>query len=92
MPTFRDDEFRVRHARHECPTVSARERFELDADDRRWLDDELMVVRWRTQRLTALGYELPGAALLAFSDVDVHELERLIGKGCPPATALRIAA
>jgi hypothetical protein len=32
------------------------------------------------------------AASLALSEVDVHELERLIGNGCPPATAVRIAA
>ena len=41
---------------------------ELDtlASEWRRLDDDLTVVRWRT--------------------------ERLIGKGCPPATAVRIAA
>jgi len=31
------------------------------------------------------------AAFLAISQIDVHELERLIGSGCPPATAVRIA-
>jgi hypothetical protein len=56
------------------------------------IDDELMVVRWRTERLVALGYDPHDARLLAISQVDVHELERLIGKGCPPATAVRIAA
>jgi hypothetical protein len=30
-------------------------------------------------------------ALLALSDVDLHESERLIGKGCPVETAVRIA-
>jgi hypothetical protein len=58
----------------------------------RRLDDDLTVLRWRTERLIALGYVLPEAASLAISDVDVHELERLIGKGCPTETAVRIAA
>ena len=56
------------------------------------LDDDLTVLRWRTERLIALGYLLCEAAYLAISDVDVHELERLIGKGCPTETAVRIAA
>ena len=58
----------------------------------RSLDHDLMVLCWRTERLIALGYELRDAACLAISDVDVHELERLIGKGCPTETAVRIAA
>jgi hypothetical protein len=56
------------------------------------LDDELIVMDWRTERLVGLGYNLPEAASLVLSEVDVHELERLIGKGCPPTTAVRIAA
>lgn len=63
----------------------------FDADWRR-LDDDLTVVRWRTERLLALGYELREAAFLAISQVDIRELERLIGKGCPRETAVRIAA
>ena len=67
---------------------------ELDtlASEWRRLDDDLTVLRWRTERLIALGYELREAAFLAISRVDIHELERLIEKGCPPATAVRIAA
>jgi hypothetical protein len=61
-------------------------------DELEALDNELVVTRWRTERLVGLGYEPPEAASLAVSEVDVHELERLIGKGCPPATAVRIAA
>jgi hypothetical protein len=66
---------------------------ELDTLDSEWrrLDDDLTVLRWRTERLLALGYELREAAFLAISQIDVHELERLIGSGCPPATAVRIA-
>jgi hypothetical protein len=67
---------------------------ELDTLDSEWgrLDDDLAVLRWRTERLVALGYELREAAFLAISQIDVHELELLIGSGCPPATAVRIAA
>ena len=66
---------------------------ELDLDSEwRRLDHDLTVLRWRTQRLVALGYELQQAAFLAISQIDVHELERLIGRGCPPKTAVRIAA
>ena len=67
---------------------------ELDTLDSQWrsLDDDLIVLRWRTERLVALGYDLREATFLAISQIDVHELERLIGRGCPPETAVRIAA
>ncbi len=67
---------------------------ELGPPTREWrsLDDDVTVLCWRTERLIALGYGLREAAYLAISDVDVHELERLIGKGCPTETAVRIAA
>jgi hypothetical protein len=67
---------------------------ELDMLDNEWrrLDDDLSVLCWRTERLVALGYELRQAAFLALSPIDVHYLERLIGRGCPPTTAVRIAA
>jgi hypothetical protein len=61
-----------------------------DSDWRR-LDDDLKLVCWRMDRLLALGYPLREAASLALSDVDLHELEHLIAKGCPTATAARIA-
>ena len=60
--------------------------------DWRRLDDELDVFRWRTQRLLGIGYEPEEAERLAFSPVDIHELEHLIGNGCPLETAVRIAA
>jgi hypothetical protein len=56
------------------------------------LDDDLTVLRWRTERLLGLGYELSRATFLAVTRVDIHELERLITNGCPPDTAVRIAA
>jgi hypothetical protein len=55
------------------------------------LDEELTVMRWRTERLVELGYALGEAARLALSTVDLHELERLIAKGCPLDLAVRIA-
>ena len=63
----------------------------LDAEWRQ-LDRELEVVRWRTQRLLRIGYELREAARLALSRIDIHELEQLVGRGCPLETAVRIVA
>jgi hypothetical protein len=68
------------------------DRRDLTNGDTSRLDEELTVVRWRMRRLLALGYGLRDAALLALTPVDVHDLERLIAKGCPPDTAVRIAA
>jgi hypothetical protein len=65
--------------------------FDRNDSESRRLDDDLTVVLWRTDRLLALGYPLRDAAYLALSDVDLHEIERLIGKGCPVETAVRIA-
>jgi hypothetical protein len=67
---------------------------DFDTEDRDWrlLEDELGALRWRIRRLMVLGYEMLEAAYLAVSGVDVNELETLIASGCPPRTALRIAA
>ncbi len=67
---------------------------ELDILDGEWrrLEDDLRVLHWRSERLVALGYERREVAFLAVSQVDIHELERLIGKGCPRETAVQIAA
>jgi len=66
--------------------------FHLLEEELRRLDDDLRLLRWRTEYLIALGFALREAAFLAVSRVDIHELERLIGRGCPPETAVRIAA
>ena len=68
------------------------EEFHTREVDRRRLDDDLTVLRWRTERLLALGYTRRDAASLASSRVDVHDLERLIARGCLLDTAVRIAA
>jgi len=62
----------------------------LDARCR--LDDEISLLCWRSQRLRSLGYGVRESARLASARIDVHELERLIAKGCPHNTAVRIAA
>ena len=63
----------------------------LDAELRQ-LEDELDVIRWRTQRLLKIGYDLREAGRLALSRIDIHELEQLVRRGCPLETAVRIVA
>ena len=49
------------------------------------------VVRWRFDRLVDAGYEPEAASKLAERlEVDLHEAVRLLHRGCPPATAVRI--
>lgn len=64
----------------------------LGTSDVEWLalDEDLSVVHWRTERLLALGYGWREAVRLAGTAIDIHELERLIGMGCPLETAVRI--
>jgi hypothetical protein len=40
-------------------------------------------VKWRTQRMLSLGAGAELAADIANSNVDVHDIERLLGAGCP---------
>ena len=49
------------------------------------------IVRQRRHRLTLLGYRAGHAAALAGTTVDIDMLERLIRRGCPRDTAVRIA-
>jgi hypothetical protein len=66
---------------------------ELDWDtDSALLDDETTrVIEWRQRRLLALGYPLAGATLLACAPLDIHDVERLIERGCPLDLAAEIA-
>lgn len=40
-------------------------------------------IKWRTQRMLSLGAGAELAADIANSNVDVHDIERLLGAGCP---------
>jgi hypothetical protein len=40
-------------------------------------------ISWRTQRMVSLGADAELAAKIAGSDVDVHDIERLLKAGCP---------
>lgn len=53
-------------------------------------DEELSIHAWRAGQLRRLG--LSGIVALAFArDVDWHEVEALVARGCPPQLALEIA-
>jgi hypothetical protein len=47
-------------------------------------------IRWRTQRLMSLGADADLAATIAASNVDVHDIARLLKAGCPLALAWTI--
>jgi hypothetical protein len=56
------------------------------------LEDEVSrVLAWRKRRLIALGYPVGEATLLACAPVDIHDVERLIERGCPRDLAIKIA-
>jgi hypothetical protein len=48
------------------------------------------VVCWREQRLLDMGFDPKLACEVALTTLDLHELERLLGRGCPPPTAVAI--
>jgi hypothetical protein len=47
-------------------------------------------IRWRRQRLLSLGADADLAETIAASNVDVHDIARLIKAGCPLALAWSI--
>ena len=52
--------------------------------------EALLVHEWRRERLRSLG--LPELLADSFADsVDWHVIANLVGRGCPPYLALRIA-
>jgi hypothetical protein len=54
-------------------------------------DEAAKVLEWRVVQLFRAGYDPEEAGLLAVhTDVDLHEALRLVERGCPPKTALRI--
>jgi hypothetical protein len=49
------------------------------------------VRRWRHDYARDLGFDEPGAALIAHrAEIDTHVLERLLRRGCAPYLALEI--
>jgi hypothetical protein len=48
------------------------------------------VLSWREQRLVMLGFDPEPASEVARTTLDLHELEHLLGRGCPPQTAVAI--
>jgi hypothetical protein len=47
-------------------------------------------IKWRTQRMLSLGAGAELAADIANSNVDVHDIERLLEAGCPLEVAWTI--
>jgi hypothetical protein len=48
------------------------------------------VLSWREQRLVMLGFDPERASEVARTTLDLYELEHLLGRGCPPQTAVAI--
>ncbi len=49
------------------------------------------VIRWRVDELKRAGYDWPASMLIAARpDIDLHVAGRLLARGCPVDTALRI--
>ncbi|MGH7541651.1 MAG: hypothetical protein ACRELC_11690 [Gemmatimonadota bacterium] len=64
---------------------------ELEVEDFQQAPEVERVYRWRGTRLSRLGLDEELTDILAAKPgFSVHELERLLGKGCPLGTALRI--
>ena len=54
-------------------------------------EDATQILRWRLRTLTAAGYELDDAVVLASNvQIDLKAAVELIEGGCPSATAVRI--
>jgi hypothetical protein len=48
------------------------------------------VLSWRQKRLVMMGFDPEHATKVAHTTLDLYELERLLGRGCPPHTAVTI--
>lgn len=49
------------------------------------------IICWRFSQLLSLGVEATDAEALAETDADLGLLRQLVGQGCPPDLAVRIA-
>lgn len=54
-------------------------------------DEDERVLNWRFEQFFTLGFDAIQAVLLASSEVDLHLTRTLIGQGCPPSLAIKIA-
>jgi hypothetical protein len=55
------------------------------------IDEAAQILRWRLASLTAAGYDLDNAVVLASHvEIDLHDAAELVRRGCPSATAVRI--
>jgi hypothetical protein len=52
---------------------------------------EREILEWRFDQISGLGFPPVEAQLLADGGADLGLLRRLVGKGCPPELAFRIA-
>ncbi len=52
--------------------------------------EDVGVFLWRLQRSFEMGFGSQLADRIASTQIDLHELERLIASGCPQRTAYRI--
>jgi hypothetical protein len=48
------------------------------------------VLSWRRERLVTMGFDPGRASEIARTTLDLYELEHLLGRGCPPQTAIAI--
>jgi hypothetical protein len=48
------------------------------------------VLSWRQERLVTMGFDPERASDIAQTTLDLYELEHLLGRGCPPQTAVAI--
>lgn len=88
LAAVRSDAQRVREARAHAPWEDD---LEQDSDDDYPARELDQVRRWRSTRLERLGVRAELRAVLAAdSAFSIHDLERLLGAGCPLPTALRI--
>jgi hypothetical protein len=54
-------------------------------------DEAAQILRWRLRSLTAVGYDLDDAVVLASHvEIDLHAAAELVLRGCPSDTAVRI--
>jgi len=58
--------------------------------DRTGLSELRAIRRWRRDQLLALGFSPKDATALTKAPVDLGEVRKLLGAGCPPETARRI--